>query len=756
MAIFRCGGKGREEREGTGMTARAGRRRVVAAAVGLLVLGAWSAPAGAQERAYELVSPSGVDAHVRFGNGVATPDGNTACYHSERAYLGAFSAGLVTADIGYCARRTPTGWVSEWVTAPGPERDILGGTGSQIYFVSPDGARVVFASQNGIRDDWMPELGRAGSGPVSAYMREGGRTRWLAPTTSPPQPEGIPNQGLTGDREPLAVSTDLRFGVFNTILGLVPEDTNGAPDVYAWTPDGLRLVSADASGRAVGGYPPLPFGGTWKQALPGTMSRDGSRVFFEHDGALAGSPDGVRSVFLRDGDDLVHVSPRRGPGPAADVTFAGATPDGRVVYLQTAEQLTDEPKLAGDALYRYDIESDRLSLVATDPAGILFLGVSDNDATIVYSVRDGPLPPVYVRHQGVVRMLGTAMRVLDGLDVQIFWGGVVSPRPDKRGLRISPDGRAVVFASAGAFDGTLPGTTRVYRWDAERGVRVISVDADGRPVTRDARIGNYSHPNPVDPVRQSIFLITMRNNPNVGRVITDDGSTVFFETGQRLVDEDVNDAIDVYEWRDGRVSLVSPGTQRDDALYHDSSADGRTVFFTTASRLIPELDRNASSDLYAARIGGGFPLPIAPSRCAGEGCQAPTPPPPSSPAPASTEFHGPGDEAEPAPPLARHRVQRLTRRQLRAFARHGRTSLRVRVNAPGTVRVIARARMGRRTRTVARTRRAVLRGATVRLPLVLSRAARRQLRRGGRLRIAISVTYSESDTTIVRRVVLRG
>lgn len=738
-----------------------GRQRAVAATaiVGLALLVA--TPAAAQERAYELVSPPGVDPDVRFGSGTSTPDGEYVCYHSERPFLGAESVGLVTADIGYCARRTSTGWVSEWVTGPRAGGRLQAGAGSQVYYVSPDGARLVFASSNGIFGEWEPPFDSVSTAPVSAYMFEDGVTRWLAPAARPPTPEGQINEGGTGERGPLAASEDLRYGMFNSRSRLVPEDTNDAYDVYAWTPEGVRLVSHDADGNAVGGLPPLPDIATPKQAQPGAVSRDGRRMFFLHRGPLTpDAPSGVFNVFMREDGRMTHVSPRRGPGPAQDVRFAAATPDGRTVYLTTAEQLTDEAKEPGDALYQYDIDADELSLSATHPDGILHLATSDDGSTVVYATRSRTAPLLIIRRNGVETVLGTAnparTAVGDGDNPQSLWGGVLARRWDKRALRVSPDGRVVVFASSGDYGLAAAGTVRVYRWEAGRGLTAVAIDAEGRLARRDARIGNYSTNDLANPVRQNAFAIAMRNNPNVGRVMTTDGSRIYFETLERLVDEDVNDAVDVYEWHDGRVRLISPGNQSDDAYYHDNSADGRTVFFTTADRLIPALDQNASRDLYAARIGGGFPVPSLSPRCAGDGCQAASPPPPAVEDPASTAFRGPVDALDPAPLEARYRVLRFNRRQMRRFALRGRVVARIRVNAAGTVRVVASTRRGRRSTRVAANRVAVLRPGIARVPIRLSHRARAWLRDRGRLRVTLTFSYSEVDGVVARRVMLRG
>ncbi|MDO8213008.1 hypothetical protein Q7L65_21430 [Conexibacter sp. CPCC 206217] len=741
-------------RRGKRMRARKARRHVAAAVVGIgLGVVAAGSPALAAGRAFELVTPVGSDPDVRLGGGAATPDGDIVCFNTERAIAGSTPNGLVTADDGFCSRRTPSGWTTTWVTGPTPV-EPLGGRGGQVYFVSPDGSRVVFASDLGIYPDYRgaePGQGTA-SGTLSAFMWDGGASpRWLAPTANPlPERRSPVEPAVSLEREAVAVSRDLSHGIFVSSLGLVPQDTNDTLDVYEWTPEGIRLVSRDQAGDAVGGFPALGTDAEQTLAEPGSVSADGSRIFFEHTGSsLAGSPAGVKSVFLREGDDLTLVSPRRGPGPAMDVTFAGATEDGSTVYLTTEEQLTNDAKRAGAALYSYDVASDQLTLLATDDSdtGVYFLGSSADGSTVVY--RSG-LAQLFVLRDGQARSLGN----LDFTDTVPLLDSGASSRSDKRAMRISADGSVIVFASTAALDDSPGGVRQIFRWTPAEGLRRISRDAADTPPVTAAGFGNYSTVLPGF-TRQST-LNTMRFRPNLGRGMSDDGSRVFFETADPLVDSDINGFIDVYEWHNGTVSLVSPGTQRADAFYHDNSADGTTVFFTTEAQIIPESDRNTSRDLYAAREGGGFALPEPAPRCEGDVCQGSVTAPPVSTLPSSSTFEGPGDTTDPAPLVPRHTVARLTAAQRGVFARRGRTVLRVRANEKGIVTATVTARIGRRTVVVARSMRVARSGSTASLPLTLSRRARTVLRTKRRLRLVISVSYSESETTIRQVVVLRG
>jgi len=158
-----------------------------------------------------------------------------------------------------------------------------------------------------------------------------------------------------------------------------------------------------------------------------------------------------------------------------------------------------------------------------------------------------------------------------------------------------------------------------------------------------------------------------------GRVFeSGDGSYAFFVTPSALVPGDQNGEVpaepancvegcpehpggspsnDVYEWRGvgvggcvslaGCVSLISPGTDGYLVGLLGSAHEGRDVFFTTHSGLVPG-DNDSAGDIYDARIGGGFPTPVSPVECEGDACSAPVSPPVDQ-SPSSSTFNGPGN-----------------------------------------------------------------------------------------------------------------
>jgi hypothetical protein len=129
--------------------------------------------------------------------------------------------------------------------------------------------------------------------------------------------------------------------------------------------------------------------------------------------------------------------------------------------------------------------------------------------------------------------------------------------------------------------------------------------------------------------------------PSGGAGVTDDGR-VFFNTTEGLVDRDLNNLQDAYQWEpqgiagcaeeDGCIELISTGASPFSASLLGVSSDGVDAYFFTREKLARE-DKNGNSvKIYDARSLGGFPFA-----------------PDAVPCKASDECHGPGTPT-PAPP----------------------------------------------------------------------------------------------------------
>ena len=313
----------------------------------------------------------------------------------------------------------------------------------------------------------------------------------------------------------------------------------------------------------------------------------------------------------------------------------------------------------------------------------------------------------------------------------ILFQRVASAAPTARALRISEDGSEAIFVS----EVQTPGFGQVFRWDVESGLTRISSLPNGDPVDKSVTFGNYADLA----ARTEIYEFDVHGQwGNTGRVWTDDHDTVFFQTPAALTGDDHNTVMDVYEWRDGEVTLVTPGTPGSAGFYYfASSADGSTVFFHTLARVLPDGDRNPVRDIYAARVGGGFP-PLPPDTVG-------DPPPPSGPAdvPAAfrpdTEAPRPGVTPKPGGrgSLA---VGKLPSGVTRGLARRGRVGVNVRLGGAGQVTVRATASIGGKRRAVGRTSKRVRGGGSTRIVLRISKAARAQLGRTRRLAVTLAVS----------------
>jgi hypothetical protein len=140
------------------------------------------------------------------------------------------------------------------------------------------------------------------------------------------------------------------------------------------------------------------------------------------------------------------------------------------------------------------------------------------------------------------------------------------------------------------------------------------------------------------------------------------GGDYVFSTPTPLVAADQNTAAaaenpqrgaDLYEWRDGRLLLITDGKTESAPIFDGMSPSGRDVFFNQAVALTPDAI-DTSNHLYDARIGGGFDFPSLPPPCSLEACQGTPLPPPGDATPSSLSFSGPGNQSsQSASPKAR-------------------------------------------------------------------------------------------------------
>jgi hypothetical protein len=347
------------------------------------------------------------------------------------------------------------------------------------------------------------------------------------------------------------------------------------------------------------------------------VSQDGATVFYFR-------PDGSENPVR--GDIYAFDTSTEGTTPIATgggSTVVNVSADGSHVYFVSTQQLEGgKGTLGADNLYVWDGSTthfiatlDPSDLTAFDPNGLVNLATWTTYAN------------------------GNALDENHG--------------PANNPSRTTPDGVTIVFqshASLTAYDSD--GHSEVYLYDvSSEGLTCVSCNPTGEAATSDAELQGFRGGAPTNALSQI---------PNV----TSDGSTVFFQSREALVPGDSDGATDVYEWKEGTLSLVSSGHSdgTPDFLY-GMTPDGHDVFFQTRDALLPEDRSGGSGAIYDARVGGGFPTTQEGVPCVAEdNCQSPPAPPPALPAPGSESFQSSSSGVRP------HRCRRGTHR----VRRHGR------------------------------------------------------------------------------------
>jgi hypothetical protein len=440
----------------------------------------------------------------------------------------------------------------------------------------------------------------------------------------------------------------------------------GARDLYE-SEDGRlrRLVNVQSDGSLVS-----PCGAKFDAA-----SEDGLKVVFASPDpeASRGEPGCGQAAQLYErvnGSDTVNVSePNTGvvdPSGPQPVQFQGASADGSKVFFTTTTELThDDEGRHDEELYEYNANANegekltRISKGATEAAGAevneLYVRVAKDGSEVYFYANVAPrLNDVYRYDTAATADKLHFIARAEGSFLEPATTGSTpnpgSPEEDQ----VTPDGRFFVFASEGALgsaennpvqsDGEK--SNEIFRYDNDTGnLTCVSCPGNGAPASGGASL-------------TGLMFFTHDETPPITSV-SEDGSYIFFQSNDELVPQDVNGRgfnigsttvlypwTDVYEWHDGVISLISSGTSSQEALLIGASANGSDVFFMTHSQLVAQ-DTDSSTDIYDARVNGGFPPPTESAACLGDTCLNP-PVASNDPTPAWSSFSGPGNPTAPS------------------------------------------------------------------------------------------------------------
>ncbi|HSS04935.1 MAG TPA: hypothetical protein VLK89_07085, partial [Solirubrobacterales bacterium] len=513
--------------------------------------------------------------------------------------------------------------------------------------------------------------------------------------------------------------------LFSSSAHLLPADATRSQgeSIYEWDNADVRLVDVNDGGSllsACGSTVSSPYG----------VSATGNRVFFV-DPANPGCT-GTARVYLREaGSSTVEVSASQCTRIDCDspqgVAFAGATPNGDSVFLTTTQQLTNDDADESRDLYRYDVGSHALTLLTPaqpEATGEVSEGpvYPSDDGTRVYFKASGRLVT------GVGPIAGENLYLADG-------SGLRFVAPSSARVELAQDGRSALFVTkASLVEEDSDGREDVYLYDADDSAYTrLSVGPTGGDGPFDANI---------DAPLEGKGSLGGEARENY-RSITEDGTDAFFSTSEELVPEDVNEATDVYEWKEGSIGLLSSGTAVGPASFGGVSDDGRTALFKTTATLTSSDRDGGDGDLYAARIGGGFPPSEENASCQGTTCEGSTRAPLERSAPSTATLN------------TRKRGGRITLRSVRwGVSREsgsGARPISVKASVPAAGRVSAKVwtrGAGGKHVTLALGSEGVIRPGKVRILLRLTTLGLRSLARHNGLSGHLSVR--EADLQLLR------
>ncbi|HKT83717.1 MAG TPA: hypothetical protein VJQ84_07750, partial [Solirubrobacterales bacterium] len=443
-----------------------------------------------------------------------------------------------------------------------------------------------------------------------------------------------------------------------------------------------------------GTFPTCTAGQDAPRREPHWLSSNGELIFFHTRGHTCSGPE---KLYVRNLDQGVTklISPAPVSGPDCSPRFIRSTSDAaffwsgsRLTSAASAPELCDAT-MSGD-IYRYDLGDESVKCLTCLSSGIDADVAQAGDESIAIA-EDGSR--IYFNSPNALIPGGAAgvyrIDVSTG-DIAFVAAGVKPGTWTTQGDAISRDGSVLIFTSKSPTLNALGGQQnggrqQYYRYDDDdRSLVCISCPQDGSAPTSG-----------VEPI-----LVEDRSatGPNLAP-LSEDTSIVAFATPSPLVNADQNTSpsrakagTDVYEWRDGRlllvtdgltnwpVSVANNGTETAQAPQVGGvSRSGKDIYFIAPAQYTPDaLDGYAR--IYDARIGGGFEFTPPPKPCPLEVCQGTPKGAPEEARPGSTSFAGNGN-ANPKQKARRakskaHKKKAHKKKQHKRRANHKRRTAR--------------------------------------------------------------------------------
>jgi hypothetical protein len=614
-------------------------------------------------RAYEQVTPAQKSTQDLFGN-AGVVDGLTPAGDGERvalqtiAQLGDVSGSQASpggrgASISYVISREGSGWQLRSIYPSN-----AGHTGYFGEIFSPD----------------LDQVGVQATNFNTFFEYTGGLDMLAGPAAGPYVPvaenvaidESLLRSNGTDGTSFAGADANFSHIVFasndRSLAAGAGASVTHAPNLFEFSNGEITLLNVRTDGTLVDTCgATLGYGsGVEGDFAHNAVSDSGAVVFFtapaiNNLGATGSSCEEPPQLYMRRGGETIEISAAQGivdPAGPQPVRYQGASADGKMVFFATTAELTsDDQGIHDEELYEYNTDSGELTRISHGVSGTAaaevigqsgghHMAISENGLAVYFQAAkpltsDAPHNPVggaidiyrYDTATGETTYVATIEKpMVNGTD------------------EATPNGRFLLFEASHVLGVEAPVGEQLYRYDsAQRSLTCVSCVRSIPGSVNMPNVGETGSPS----------VATMDEVPGV-RAISDDGSYAFFATTAALLPRDVNEALDVYEWHEGAVSLLSDGRSPHGSELFGEAADGRDVFVSSHEQLSP-WDNDQQGDAYDARIDGGFaPPPPAEAPCEGDACHNPTAPP-AEPTLSTSVASGPGNPTPHSPAHRKHK-----------------------------------------------------------------------------------------------------
>jgi hypothetical protein len=539
------------------------------------------------------------------------------------------------------AERTATGWVSAAIAPPAAQQ--LGG-GTWNYLVegaTSDLSTIIAAPSN--RNTEESALVRLGPGGTQEVLRHFPSEQRLVPFSGG---DFTADAGhvlfINAELEPPQIE-EIGHGEPAEVVSIMPDGTQSECGMSRGG-GGDNFTGPSGAGSGAGR--------DWRPGYHRISTVDASRLYFQ---VQPNGECGSSALALYERNRETGETTLIDPGtPASEPHFIRATPDGRAGYFGTASSLDPADHNQHEDVYRWEEggQPTCLTCEAVDDANLesdSSIMVSDDFSHVYFTSRSKLDAAATAGNRNIYALSGGAIRFVADLPPESAEDTGLAAA----GAELSADGGTLLFPSTPGRTLTADATTaevELYRYE----------EADGSLECVSCRHDD----------------VTM-HRPQAQFQMSADGSTIAFATEEPLVPGDVDQASDVYEWRDGRASLITDG--RSEGARPEVggvSRDGGDVFFSVVEPGLTGFERDSLRNDYDARIDGGFQPPSPPAHCGDESCQGPLQPPPPVESPTSSSFKGSGNPKNVLRPRCRNgKVRRRDRcvKQRRHRHRHPHT-----------------------------------------------------------------------------------